>query len=272
MVLVVDDVDGAPEPLVSFVHQFDWGDIVEPWPALGLSVMPRDEESPATPAERARWAAVEASFHDRPVTDLAQASVKAWADAQGLAALALLREAVGMVVQEQTDTISMYDDGVLSYAAVVAETTTAAVDEVALATGLPEGQVAARLTLALDEEGRATPLLEALVRGEVGLDRSLRILQATSGLDPDVGRAVTLRLLAPMTDGSVRSHRSFVRELRRQVAVHTPDPAEARADAVRRRCAYGWLEPDGTGRLTVTGEAGRVTAALDQVDGLARGH
>ena len=73
-----------------------------------------------------------------------------------------------------------------------------------------------------------------------------------------------------MTDGSVRSHRSFVRELRRQVAVHTPDPAEARADAVRRRCAYGWLEPDGTGRLTVTGEAGRVTAALDRVDGLAR--
>ena len=112
---------------------------MEPWPALGLSVMPRDEESPATPAERARWAAVEASFHDRPVTDLAQAwveeelrvieaaeSVKAWADAQGLAALARLREAVGMVVQEQTDTISMYDDGVLSYAAVVAETTTAA--------------------------------------------------------------------------------------------------------------------------------------------------
>ena len=62
-----------------------------------------------------------------------------------------------MVVQEQADTISMYDDGVLSYAAVVAETTTAAVDEVALATGLPEGQVAARLTLALDEEG-APPL------------------------------------------------------------------------------------------------------------------
>ena len=176
-----------------------------------------------------------------------------------------------MVVQEQTDTISMYDDGVLSYAAVVAETTTGAVDEVALATGLPEGQVAARLTLALDEEGRATPLLEALARGEVGLERSLRILQATAALDPDVCRAVTTRLIAPMADGSVRSHRSFVRELRRQVAVHTPDPADARAEALRRRCAYGWLEPDGTGRLTVTGEAGRVTAALDRVDGLARG-
>ncbi len=82
---------------------------------------------------------------------------------------------------------------------------------------------------------------------------------------------MTTRLIAPMADGSVRSHRSFVRELRRQVAVHTPDPADARAEALRRRCAYGWLEPDGTGRLTVTGEAGRVTAALDRVDGLARG-
>ena len=79
-----------------------------------------------TPAEQARWAAVEASFHDRPVTDLAQAwveaelrvieaaeSVKAWADAQGLAALARLHEAVGMVVQEQADMLSMYDHDVV---------------------------------------------------------------------------------------------------------------------------------------------------------------
>ena len=257
---------------------------MEAWPALGLGVMPRDDDVPATPAERARWATVEASFHDRPVTDLAQAwveeelrvieaaeAVKAWADAQGLAALRRLHEAVGMVVQEQADTISMYDDGVLSYAAVVAETTTAAVDEVSLATGLPECQVAARLELALDAEQRFAPLLAALTSGGVNLERSLRIAQATSALDPEVCRAVTMQLLAPMADGSVRSHRSFVRELRRQVAVHTPDPAEARAEALRRRCAYGWLEPDGTGRLTVTGEAGRVTAALDRVDGLARG-
>ena len=256
---------------------------MDAWPALGLSAMPRDDESPTTPAERARWAAGEASFHDRPVTDLAQAwveeelrvieaveSVKAWADAQGLAALRRLHEAVGMVVQEQADVLSMYEDGAVSHSAVVAETMTAAVDEVALATALPEGHVAARLELALDAEQRFTPLLEALTSGGVNLERSLRIAQATSALDPDVCRAVTRRLLAPMADGSVRSHGSFVRELRRQVAVHTPDPAEARADAIRQRCTYGWLEPDGTGRLTVTGEAGRVTAALDRVDALAR--
>ena len=254
------------------------------WAALGLCAVPQDEDSPVTPAETARWAAVDASFHDAPVTDLAQAwveeelrvieateSLKAWADAQGLAALRRLHEAVGMVVQEQADSISMYSNDSVSYQTVVAETSTAAVDEVVLATGLSEGQVAARLTLALDEEQRATPLLEALTRGEVGLERALRIQQETSALDPDVCRAVTMRLVAPMADGSVRSHRSFVRELRRQVAVHTADPAEAREEALRRRCAYGWLEPDGTGRLTVTGEAGRVTAALERVDGLARG-
>ena len=149
------------------------------WPALGLRAVPRDDDSPATPAEKARWAAGEASFHDAPVTDLAQAwveeelrvieaaeSLKAWADAQALAALRRLHEAVGMVVQEQADSISMYSNDVMSFAAVVAETSTAAVDEVALATGLPEGQVAARLTLALDDEQRATPLLEALARGD----------------------------------------------------------------------------------------------------------
>ena len=135
------------------------------WPALGLIAVPQDEDSPATLAERARWAAVDASFHDAPVTDLAQAwveeelrvieaaeSLKAWADAQGLAALRRLHEAVGMVVQEQADSISMYTNDAVSYQAVTAETTTAAVDEVALATGLSEGQVAGRLELALDFE------------------------------------------------------------------------------------------------------------------------
>ena len=76
------------------------------------------------------------------MTDLAQAwveeelrvieaaeSVKAWADAQSLAALRRLHEAVGMVVQEQADAISMYDNDAVSYSAVVAETVTATVDE-----------------------------------------------------------------------------------------------------------------------------------------------
>ena len=258
-------------------------DIGAAWETLvARATSPDDSVVPS--AELARWAAVEASFADRPVTDLAQSwveeelrvveaaeAVKAWADARSLAALRRLHEAVGMVVQEQADLVSIYGSDVASFAAVADETTTAAVDEVALATGLSEGQVAARLSLATNREERATPLVAALARGEVSLDRALRIHQATDGLDPDMAQAVAHRLLARMADGSVRSHRSFGRELRRQVVLHTADPAGARADAVNRRTAYGWLEPDGTGRITVTGEAGRVTAALDRVDGLARG-
>jgi hypothetical protein len=91
-------------------------------------------------------------------------AVKAWADARSLAALRRLHEAVGMVVQEQADIVSIYGTDVVSSAAVADETTTAAVDEVALATGLSEGQVAARLSLATNSEERATPLLAALAR------------------------------------------------------------------------------------------------------------
>jgi hypothetical protein len=226
---------------------------------------------------------VEASFHDRPALVLSQAwaaeelrvieaaeAVKAWADLQGLNALRRLHDAVGMVVRENVEKIGHYTANAVSYEAVVAETVTATVDDVALATGLPEGAVAARLDLARNEEGRSASLLASLAEGQVGLNRAVRIHQATKGLDPDVASAVAARLLAPNADGSVRSHRSFTRELRRQVVVHTLDPAEERAEALRRRCAYGWLEPDGTGRLTVVGDAARVTAALDRVDRLAR--
>jgi hypothetical protein len=247
--------------------------------AVGFS----DEAEVASEVEEARWAAVEASFHDRPGLDLAQAwadaelrvieaaeAVKAWADFQGLSALRRLHEAVRMVVQENVEEIGHYTANAVSYDAVVAETITSTVDEVALATGLPEGAVAARLDLAKNEEGRCGLLLASLAEGQVTLDRALRIQQATSGLDPEVAGAVAARLLVRNPDGSVRSHRSFTRELRRQVVVHTLDPAEARAEALRRRCAYGWLEPDGTGRLTVVGDVARVTAALDRVDRLAR--
>lgn len=211
---------------------------------------------------RAGRAALDASFDDRPVSDLAQVWVEE--ELRGL-------EAVGMVVQENADNASQDGGyGLLGHRTVMAETMTASVDEVALATGLPEGQIATRLELALDPDQRSTPLLVAVDSGSVSLERATRIHQATCDLDPETARAVGARLLAPCRDGSVRSHRSFTRELRRQVAVHTADPAMARASALRERCAYGWLEPDGTGRLTVTGEGARITAALDRVDGLAR--
>ena len=54
------------------------------------------------------------------------------------------------------------------------------------------------------------------------------------------------------------------------MALHTPDPATARDDAVADRTAYASVDPDGTGGLTVTGEAGRVSAAMERVEDVAR--
>ncbi len=263
--------------------------VEDAWRALRLVAPadgPLDGDRAPSAVEEARWAALDASFLDQPVWEPAGVwveeelkvieaaeRVKAWADAQGLAALRRLHEGVGMVVRANADLVNPpagAHDGPLAYASVVAETTTATVDEVALATGLPEAQVAARLALALDVDQRAAPVAMALRDGNVSLDRAERIQQATRDLDPDVARAVAERLLAPMPDGSVRSHRSFTRELRRQVLLHTPDPLQTRADALRDRCAYAFIEPEGTGRLTVTGDAGRVVAALERVDALAR--
>ena len=92
----------------------------------------------------------------------------------------------------------------------------------------------------------------------------------------DEVHAICERLLAPNADGSIRTERAFRRELRRQIAVHTPDPAADRDEAVAERTAYASLDPlgtggyTGTGCLTVTGEAGRVAAAIERVDDVAR--
>jgi hypothetical protein len=104
----------------------------------------------------------------------------------------------------------------------------------------------------------------------VTLDRAIRIHHDTRGLGAEDVHAICDRLLAPNRDGSVRTDRSFRRELRRQVALHTPDPAVALDDAVAHRSAHASLDPVGTGCLTVTGEAGRVAAAMERVEDVAR--
>ena len=139
-----------------------------------------------------------------------------------------------------------------------------------LATGLPQWQVERRLDLAVDADGRGRLLPAALAEGRVSLDRAIRIHHDTRGLGTEEIHAICQRLLAPNRDGSIRTDRSFRRELRRQVALHTPDPAKARDDAVAERCAHASLDPVGTGCLTVTGEAGRVAAAMERVDDVAR--
>ena len=231
----------------------------------------------------AGWAVRSAVLHDRRVDDdesqkwveeelqvlEAVERVKAWADLQGLAALRRLREAVGEQVRMTDDLAGRVGRG-MRPSALRWESDTATVDEVVLATGLPQWQVERRLDLAVDADGRGRLLPAALAEGRVSLDRAIRIHHDTRGLGAEEVHAICERLLAPNRDGSVRTDRSFRRELRRQVAVHTPDPDSARADAVAARSAHASLDPDGTGCLTVTGEAGRVAAAMERVEDVAR--
>ena len=246
--------------------------------APGGAVVPREVSD-------AQWAVVSAVMADCRVGDLPAAwveeelqvleaveRVKAWADGCGLAALRRLHEAVSEQCRHLDDDRAALGGprAGLTPTALRHECRTAAVDEVVLASGLSEAQVTRRLDLALDEDGRASVLHAALADGRVSLDRAIRVHHDTQGISPEETRAICTRLLARNADGSVRSHRAFCRELRRQVVLHTPDLAAARADALTRRTAYGVIENDGTGTLTVTGEAGRVTAAMERVDDLAR--
>ena len=235
----------------------------------------------------ASWAVQSAVWADRRIDDddaaawveeelrvlEAVETVKAWADFQGLAALARMQEAVHEQVRAHNDDLEhLTQRPLLSPALVSVEALTATVDEAALATGLPAWEVARRLELAADARGRGARLGDAVAAGEVSPERALRIHRDTRRLGTEVGLAVSERLLAPGRDGSIRSHPAILRELRRQVAVHTPDPAQDRAAAIADRDATAVVDPDavGTGSLLVTGEAGRVCAAIGRVDDLAR--
>ena len=74
-----------------------------------------------------------------------------------------------------------------------AESDIATVDEVVLATGLPQWQVERRLDLAVDADGRAQLLHVALAEGRVSLDRAIRLHHDTRGLGAEevhaIGRA-----------------------------------------------------------------------------------
>ena len=150
------------------------------------------------------------------------------------------------------------------------ESDTATVDEVVLATGLPQWQVERRLDLAVDADGRGRLLPAALAEGRVSLDRAIRIHHDTRGLGAEEVHAICERLLAPNRDGSVRTDRSFRRELRRQIAVHTPDPdSSGRMPWPRVARTRRWTRT-ALGCLSVTGEAGRVAAAMERVEDVAR--
>lgn len=147
---------------------------------------------------------------------------------------------------------------------------TATVEEVMAATGLGRLECERRLSFATAHPRRTATASACLRDGGASLYRVLRVHDETRHLDPAVADGIAARVLLPTSRCPVPSERLVSGRLRRQLALHAPDPAKSRAAALAGRTADAQLEPEGVGVLTVTGDAARVAAAMDRVEALAR--
>lgn len=146
-----------------------------------------------------------------------------------------------------------------------------AVDEVMAATGLGEAECRRRLGFALAEPTRVEALGELLGAGALALWQVLALHDDTADLDPAVADAVVRSVTAPTRDGQFPAHALRRRRLRRELTRHGAGSAAVPSASVTRRDARAEVHPDGSGCLRVTGESGRVVAAMERVDRLARG-
>ena len=166
--------------------------------------------------------------------------MKAWADLQGLAALRRLREAIGEQVRMTDDLAGAIGRDAASAGA---QSPTARRSTRWCWHTVSQWQVSRRLDLAVDADGRGRLLHAALAEGRTTLDRAGSHPRGHGWPRVDEVHAICERLLAPNADGSIRTERAFRRELRRQIAVHTPDPA---ADRVTKRWLSGRPTPAST--------------------------
>ena len=144
------------------------------------------------------------------------------------------------------------------------------IHEVATATAVPAAEASRRLRLATRPR-RHRALHERLEAGTVSLLHATLIAGQARDLPDAAVEPLVRRVLAPMRDGSRPTHPVIVARLCRVVAAHAPaDAGERRADALARRSAYGSIEPDGTGVITITSSAERTVAILERIESLAR--
>ena len=196
------------------------------------------------------------------VVEAAEA-VKAWADSLALAATRRMVE----VLDEQDDRYAAPRIG----AAARADLADAAVSEIAAATGLGEREVSRRVALATGQPDRVDPLLAAMRTRGVPLFRAITVHEATTGIETEDLPEVYTAVLADRRDGTPASPAQVSDRLTTQIKRHDPDAGErARTRGLRDRTAWVRPVPDGTAHLTVTGDAGRCTAAYDRADTIAR--
>ncbi len=145
-----------------------------------------------------------------------------------------------------------------------------AVDEVMAATGLGESECRRRLSLAVADPARVDTLLALLAVGDLALWQVIGLHEDTADLAPVAADEVVRAVTAPGRDGSRPSHQLRRRRLRRELTRRGGDPSRNRIEALTRRDAHAELRPDGSGCVWVTGDGGRVVAAIERVDTIAR--
>lgn len=183
-------------------------------------------------------------------------------------------DAVGRVHAEVTRACGQITDGGLGAAWRRVDVDATVADELVCATGESGLFVRAVVDLVTSDPARLDCGRSAVIQGRASLRRVLDWHAATDHLPQDVAVTIGQEVLTRGSDGSPRSGSSFRRLLGRRVRqAETADRAAARArrtTAIAGRGSWARAGQDGTGSLTVVGEATRVAGAWSRLDNAAR--
>ena len=155
-----------------------------------------------------------------------------------------------------------------------ADSDAATVDELATASGMSRLYTHGLVRLAGAAPARVARGREAVAAGQVELRRVIDWYEATDHLTEEDALAIGDSVFTPRHDGTPRSASDFRRLLSRRVKQAEAADREARRqrteEALAQRSSWATPADDGTGSLTVTGEATRVAAAHSRLDAAAR--
>lgn len=155
-----------------------------------------------------------------------------------------------------------------------ADSDAATVDELATASGMSRLYTHGLVRLAGAAPARVARGRGALAAGRVELRRVIDWYEATDHLTEEDALAIGDSVFTPRRDGTPRSASDFRRLLSKRVKQAEAADREARRQRTEEALAQrsSWASPadDGTGSLTVTGEATRVAAAHSRLDAAAR--
>ena len=155
-----------------------------------------------------------------------------------------------------------------------ADSDAATVDELATASGMSRLYTHGLVRFAGAAPARVARGREAVAAGQVELRRVIDWYEATDHLTEEDALAIGDSVFTPRRDGTPRSASDFRRLLSKRVKQAEAADRDARRqrteEALAQRSSWATPADDGTGSLTVTGEATRVAAAHSRLDAAAR--